>query len=525
MIDPLRVAGAAIAACLLSACALEPSFRSVSLESTRHVESHRALGHHESDRTAPHRAADPVLTDACIMPNESEHSAGSVTLGRVLESVDAHFPRLIAARREIEIAEGELLAATGGFDATLEADAKLKRGFYDPTTVDVVLNQPLPFAGARVYGGYRSGRGSFPAYDRGLETNDVGELRVGAKLPILRGLAIDARRLRVWKARLRRHAADPAVQARRIAFVRAASLAYWRWVAAGAKLRVARALLEIARTRQRTLEEAVRAGQFGRIVLTDNERIVAQREVGEIAAVRSLEAAGLRLALYLRDGAGRPIVAAETDVPRDFPEAPPIEPDALNAHVRFGLANRPELATLELSRSAARLDLEMDRNRLLPTLDAEIFGSQDFGGAASRSRDKGDFEVGVGLALEIPLLRRSARGGVIANRARLDRVSAELRMRRDEVEVDIRDAASEYRRARERVEVARRTVTLARTMEIAERDALSEGASDLLRVNLRERDTARAESALIDVEASCLAALAAYRAALGLPLAPERLSR
>jgi outer membrane protein TolC len=81
----------------------------------------------------------------------------------------------------------------------------------------------------------------------------------------------------------------------------------------------------------------------------------------------------------------------------------------------------------------------------------------------------------------------------------MSRLNHQQEFARDRIDADVRDAHSGIRRARERIEAARREVKLAVDLENAERYRFDQGDSHLLIVNIREQQTAEAE--LREVEA------------------------
>ena len=457
------------------------------------------------------------------VPNEVAQDGlgdGELSLATLIESVETHFPELLAARQEIERTEGMLVEARGGFDPVLKGKGKFTRGFYDTEELDVEVRQPTPFLGTTFYSGYRIGSGNFPTYYGGRETNRGGEFRVGAELPILRNREIDSRRAELWRARLERDAADPQIQEKRVGIARKASKAYWYWVATGKKVEIVEGLLELASARQKKLEVAVEAGELEGIILVENERLVVERQRYLVAARRDFEAATLVLSLYLRDAAGEPIRPGRDALPKSFPERPRIELEDLDAHILYGLAHRPELALLGYARAQSAIDVEFGENLMLPRFDLEVFASQDVGGSISPKEPFDPAAYGFGISVEVPLLRRKARGKLRSARAKLAKIGQDIRLQADRIEIDIRDAASAFHRAYERVELALRDLELAQQMEEAERILLNEGASDLIRINIREQATARARAAFVELEAACFIALADYGAALGLPHPP-----
>ena len=452
------------------------------------------------------------------VPRELE-SDGFLELEDVLRSVDGSLPELLAAQQEIERAEGELMASRGGFDPLLRGKSQFDtQGFYESERLDFEIEQPTSLWGASLFSGYRVGRGDFAIYDGKAKTNDGGEARVGVRLPLLQGRAVDKRRAALWKARIERDRADPLVLAKRLELMEKAALTYWKWRAAGEKLRVVRELLELARSRQASLTASVAEGLLPEIILTDNERLVLEREALEIAAIRSFEQAAFALSLYWRDTAGQPLRAQLDRLAQGFPAAtaPDVQEQTLPAAIQSALERRPEIQELQLELEAARLERTLHDNRRLPKLDVEVFASQDLGASASSTRDKDPFEFGVGVALEFPLFTRDARGRARIARAKVEQVSQQIRWARDRIEAQVRDSASALRRAYERIAKTERTVVLALRMEEAEREQLTGGNSDLLRVNLREDKRARTVSMWVQAQADYFAALASYRVSLAL---------
>lgn len=461
----------------------------------------------ERTETGPGTTAGPVLGGAEVLHIED-----------TLLSVERHFPLVLAALEEVEIAEGKLLAARGGFDLRLGSVASSAvQGFYENERVDVTLEQPTALWGTTLLGGYRIGSGDFADYDGKAKTLDGGEFRAGLSVPLLQGGRIDQRRLAVWQARLSRDQADPLVLQKRLEATRKAARAYWKWVAAGQKLEVAQRLLALAENRNEAVALAVQEGELAEIALLENRRLIVERRAILYGAERLLQEASIDLSLYYRDADGVPIVPDASVLPREFPV--PRDPIAVlrDGDVELALARRPEVRSLELERSQLELDQDLARNTLLPKLDVGVLASQDVGDEVSVPDDKGPFELDTFLRFELPVQRRRAKGATRATTAQVARLERNLQFVKDRIALEVQDAASALRLTFMRVEQVRENVELAGQLEEAERLQLREGESDLLRVNLREQQTAAAASAMIDVLAEHFRSLTDYRAVLGLP--------
>ncbi len=430
-------------------------------------------------------------------------SGSSVTLSEVLSSVDQHYPLIRAAVQDREKAEADLLSARGGFDPTLRSGYQAQpSGEYENRHFDVAIEQATPYWGARLFTGYRQGRGSFGPYDEKLLTNSEGELRAGAQVPILRGGATDERRARLASGERALEASEASLELQKIESRRQATFRYVEWLAAGERLAIARSLVQLANDRDRALEARVRRGDAARIERTDNQRSVIQRDAGLISAIRGLERAALELSIFLRDAQGRPRVphfdelpAKGLELPRAIPEARP--------------ALHPEISRIRAQIEQNEVERRLARNAILPRLDAELSVSKDYGAGSLR---KGITEYRAGLQLEVPLLFRSARGRFEGTEAQRVKLEAQQVLARDRVRMALADSLQAMEAARRRVEMTRKEVELATEVEEAERIKFRHGDSNVLTVNLREQATADAKVRAVDALADFHRAWADYQA-------------
>ncbi len=463
------------------------------------------------------RAAALSLTLLALGSVSAAAQGSSLTLEleEVLESVEQHYPILVAAQLEREIAAGQLQQARGGFDTMLNAEGiTAPRGFYQNDRADLSLEQSLSPWGIEILGGYRLGVGDFADYDKDLLTNEDGELRLGARVPLLRNRAIDERRAGLRKAKLGVEGAEPTVLEQRIQVRRLAELAYWEWLSAGEKDRIALSLIQLASDRQESLRGTAEEGLIAEIVLVDNERLLAERRAIRIGTERRLQQAAIELSLYLRDPSGRPMIPGPERLPASFPSLSDPGVD-VEADIELARSVRPELQRLQIEREARSVEIERTRNATLPGLDFSVAASQDYGEPVSVPDDKSEFELKAGLFMKVPLQRRGARGKLRAQEAKLGQFDQKIRLVGDEIAAEVRDAHSAWLQAWRRYEQAARSLDLARELEEAEGIQVTEGNSDLLRLNIREQQTAQAASFLVDVMTEYWEARAKYIAAIG----------
>jgi outer membrane protein TolC len=119
--------------------------------------------------------------------------------------------------------------------------------------------------------------------------------------------------------------------------------------------------------------------------------------------------------------------------------------------------------------------------------------------------------------LDVPLVLRAPIGRIRSAEAGLARLAAQLRLNRDRVAADVKDARSALDAAKERVKFNRQEVDVARKLEAGERQKFELGDSNLLFVNLRETQSAEARLREIDALLDYHRAVAAFRAAVAAP--------
>jgi outer membrane protein TolC len=436
--------------------------------------------------------------------------SSELRLEDVLSSIERDHPLVGAAREERNLARGDRTAADGAFDTTWRTRAfGTPLGYYRNVRADSLVEQPTALWGATVFGGYRIGRGEIPDYDGKQETNDLGELRAGFVLPTLRNGPIDRRRASRERGELGEKIGDKTLAVTTLDVKRLGGIRYWDWVAQGKKRDIAKSLLEAAIRRDEQIAARVERGDVPPIERTENERAILQRRAQLVAQERALQLSAIELSQLYRDERGNPVVPDASRLPRlDEPSSWPGE--GFDSAVERAAVNRPDLARFSLARRQAEVEHDFAKNQRLPALDFQLAISKDLGqGLASRR----PVELEVGLVLEVPLQNRVASGRAEAARAALARIAMQERAAKDRVSADVRDARSAMELGRQRLEVARREVTVSAELERAEWAKFAAGDGTLLLVNLREQATFDARLREVDALAECQRALVLYRAA------------
>lgn len=448
-------------------------------------------------------------------------------LDEVLAVIDLRHPTLEAAAGKVRSAEGQERAAGAAFDPNFQAQGwAAPSGYYRYGRTDFVLSQATPVNGASLLAGWRLGRAlegsSIPGYYGHQETLTGGEFRAGLNVPLLRDGPIDARRAGITRTGLLVEAARAGAEAPLLRLRLAATEAWTRWAAAGARLRIARSLLALAEDRDRQIGDRVAAGALAAIEHLENRRTIMERRQGVVAAVRTVERTALTLAFHWRDEKGQPRVPDAMRLPLDgvsLGGSAMDLPANLQAAVSQALAFRPELARWRALVAAGEVQAGLADNQVAPRFDLSAMGSVDVGGAPLAGQTATVLSppaLEVGVTFQVPLGQREARGRAEAARADLGVLSAEARQQADQTRIEVQDAWSAVQRSLQALEQAQGAATVAGQVAEGERQRFQQGLGTLLLVNLREMAAARAEQSVVDAEADLGVARAQLRAAVGL---------
>lgn len=412
----------------------------------------------------------------------------------VLAASETHFPAILKAMADREVAAGRVTEAQGAFDVVFAADGfDRMEGYYDGTALSGKVIKPLRPLGARLYGEYSLSNGDFPVYEDEYYTNTGGKAKLGVLFSLLRDRDIDKRRFGEVDAALALEQAELEVLLTKVGVQQQALAAYWRWVAAGQQLAVYEDLLAIAREREVGLEREVSSGRRASIFITENRQNITRRQTLATTARRDFQVAANRLAFYLRDSNGEPREPStgRLPTPEGLAELAPV-PAAATLDVPLLLARRPELRILQTGAERALQKIAVSENELKPRLDLSVELADGFGAVGEGGASRDSTDAVVGFTFKVPLERRQARGRIAQAEARLESLRQEQRRVEDQVEIELRNILLELDTARELMALARQDVELSETMRLAELRRFEQGASDFFLVNIREETAADA---------------------------------
>lgn len=447
--------------------------------------------------TSPDRPTIPLTEDA------------------LLASSEKHYPRILESLAARRAAAGRAMAATGAFDLVFSADGFSRiDGFYDGAAIEGQATQRLRPLGASVYAGYKVSDGTFPIYEDEYFTNTGGTLKVGVLFALLRDREIDEQRFAERDSDLALREAELDVLLTRIGVQERALIAYWRWVTAGRKLRIYESLARLAVDRQNGLEEQIRRGAVAQILLTENLQNITRRQTLVTAARRDLQITANALSLYYRGQDGRPRVPVAEQLPPGAAINEISNLATLQAvPVSEALQRRPELAMLKTAIEREQNRIALAENDIKPRLDFGVEVQHGLGSIAEGGPSRDSTDTIVGFTFSVPLQMNSARGEIEQSRATLMARQYEQQLREEQLELEVRNLLVELNVSRELLLLAAQDVQQSEIVRASEVRRFRSGASDFLRLNIREETAADARVRLIEAEFETRIARANYDAA------------
>jgi outer membrane protein TolC len=449
-----------------------------------------------------------LMLMALLIPSGIASAQGTLLLDDILNSVEKNYPPLLATLAEREIADAEALQALGKFDFQIGAQYDTARlGYYRNQSTNLGIEQPFRTMGASAYAGYRVSEGSFAPYAGALDTRSLGEWRTGIKLPLIRNREIDDKRAGLQRAELGLRIADLTIDQQRLVIRQLAARRYWDWVAAGQRQRIAQDILRVAQERDQALREAARLGSIPAIEVTENQRQILQRQSQVVEAERGIQQAAIELSLFYRDSRGRPQLPDADELPDTLPPTSNLTDQQFNEDMESALRKRPEIARFTAQKQQTEVDIRLAKNDRLPAVDLGMgFTSQNGAGSSGYS----PHEVKASVRFELPYQRRAATGKLRSAEAKYRQYDQREQFARDQVQAEVRDAASAVRAAHNRTLLATEEKKVAEELADAERERFRLGDSTLFTVNLREQAAVDAELRQLQAANDYLRALTVY---------------
>ncbi len=434
----------------------------------------------------------------------------TLTLESVFTQLETGHPLLMKSLAGKVLASGKLLKALGQFEPKLVNDWELERLVKSGSTKNVGFNDTFielrhPW-GIKGFAGFRAGIGDVEVADLGINTTNQPLL--GIVVPLLRGFITNPAHGELKKSSLADKQAGLEIQQTRQDLYLGAATQYWNWAAAWNKKAIREKAVGVAQERMNQLSELADAGSLARFDVIDANGEIQRRKEILIRAKRKVEQEQYKLALFLWEGDSL-IVPDSMSAPDFFSPQDIPPPGSLDQDKQRAIATRPEIHQVNLEAEFNQIDLEVAENDLLPDLEV----------MAEPTRKPGEFVLGLGyrfgVQFSMPFLQKKARGEILQIQGKTEQLKQLQRYRIQQVSMDVANAHSSMKRARERIQVLQKAVDFSRELKEGELERFKLGATSLLIVNIRERDVLKATEAWIDALADYQKAVALYHWATG----------
>ncbi|MDG1851474.1 MAG: TolC family protein [Gammaproteobacteria bacterium] len=408
----------------------------------------------------------------------------------VFDSVQMHYPLIMAARAEIRAKDSMLQAAQGAFDPVIGGSYKNRlSGFYDGNSLETMYKKRFPAFCASVFGGYSRSNGSFPTYENDLATTSDGETKIGVSVSLWRDRDIDEFRYGTARAEVDVLRERYNLQRDIISILQDAYITYAQWLQAEHLLGDYTELLEIAQNRAIAVERSVESGNAAEILGVDNELAVLQRRGLVVDAQRLVDASAYKLSVYLRNPDGSPklpVFFEGLEMPRENIGDTSNMDSILDRVVELD----PVIASTRLARQQEQLDVLLAENQGKPRVDLRFYNSKDFGSGITALRAG---ENVADISFSIPLATNAARGKASAARARMTGIDLRIRQFINQTRAELEIALVNVEATREMKDIAELELDAARQLAEAEARRFESGLSDFFQLNLSEQAVAQAE--------------------------------
>jgi outer membrane protein TolC len=475
-------------------------------------------------------ASDPMTVQAQSTRTEP------LTITEVLARIELTHPLLRATGVERTQARAKILKALGAWEPKLNNITEAARyqtwnflsyirentgGFND---TKLVVGHPWGF---QVHGGIRNGFGDSSTQHLHAQIPDVllfypqQQMIFGGKAHLLRGFLINDEYAEFQKAELARPQAEVKVAQKRQDLYLAGAIQYWDWQVAVKQAEVQKQALGVAEDRFAQVQGRAKAGAVALLDAVEAEQEVQRRREVAIAAQRKVEYEQYKLSLFLWEN-GEPVTPLPEWAPEFTGETPLPTEEEIAAAKATAMEERPEVRELAIDIQMNNIQLKLAKNNLLPKLT--VSGGPVTGGIYYF----GGFAYHMGALFSMPLFNREARGEVAHADAQQERLHYELLHAEQKVSLDVDNWVSAIVRARERVRAATESYRLAKALEAGERTRFNLGATNILFVNLRERNAVEAAYDLYRAQYDYVLARGGYlwaKGALSKPVAETVLAK
>ncbi|HEY2744710.1 MAG TPA: TolC family protein, partial [Polyangia bacterium] len=455
-------------------------------------------------------AAATVRVDAAELADTRWRAVG---IKEIVAEALAHSPTLGAAVADVDYAEGQVLAARGLDDLSLDAFGQWTDGHHSlvsgipvQTTVSddllgwAQLTQPLPtggkvgirFTNEWTRSNYQEQQADL-SFAPSSATLWAPALQLTISHSLLRGVGMHTARAQKYKAAALKDQATLTRASTAAVLVRDVVSAYWELAYARQELEIRQQLAASAREQLEIVKANIEVGKQPPSASAEVLVSIATRDED---AMLSSEAAEER-SLDLERIVGVPVDARAPRLAAAERATPPEELPAVGVVMDDALAHNPQLLAANAGARAAAVDVEVSENGMLPQLDLTFAGGPQGNAtdAATAFTQMGKFQgygITTSLVLSEAIPRHYARGTRQSAQALLHKAKLSSDDIRVQIETTVLRLVAQIGTARRRIEVLAPTTDSASLDLEAERARFAVGRSTNFDVLRRQDELATA---------------------------------
>jgi outer membrane protein TolC len=336
--------------------------------------------------------------------------------------------------------DGERLARSGSGTESFtndNADGLISLRQFFPTGTTVSLEAGTQMDNSSLY------RDSFYWTRLGMSVNQA----------ILRGYGTEVNLVRLRQARLDTRMSEYELRGFTQTLVAQVEQTYWDYALARRQVEIFEESLKVARQQMNETKELIAVGRLATSELAAVQAEVAAQEQGLINARSDKESIRLQL-LRLLNPPGPNLWGREVDLVHQ-PTLPEIKLDEVEAYVEVSMLMRPVLNEARLQMLRDELELVKTKNGLLPLMDLFVtLGksgyANSFGDSVSNLNGN-NYDVFAGVRFQYPIHNREAKSRHHRAVLRRDQAEKALENLSQLVEVDVRTAYIEVKRAKQQI--------------------------------------------------------------------------
>jgi outer membrane protein len=312
--------------------------------------------------------------------------------------------------------------------------------------------------------------------------------------PLLRGRGSAVARAQQARARSSLTVAQKRGEAAVSTVIRDVVQGYWELAYAAREVEIRKQSLALAQEQLRITRARLDVGVGAPTDVTAVEQGVASREEELLVAELTLSERGLNM----RRLSGMQIAPEALDLSAaDKLETTYITPDA-KAELEKAIAQNADIQVVRAQGAAARIDVEVNENGLLPQLDlsaslsTEGFGTS-FGSQFDPIFDGDSYTAQAGLVFSMPIGNHTAKGLLEASRRSLRRVKVSEDDIKQQISVAVVQAVNVLRSTQKRVETLEKSTRLAQENLNAEKARFEVGRTTNFEVLRRQEELAQSQ--------------------------------